>query len=341
MEETKVRDTNIKTQLSLAAALFFSPLVQNILNKYTRDITDQDKLFIYGYIKFGYITLLFGFISIAAWIMNYLLSINILHVIYIISIGILFLLLFVSVISILSDISLVKWWDYSIHTYTTEWVKKDIILQYLPIYNVYLRYILHNFDKPNWRIKESLLLWMAFLITCILGNVFVSSSILLLIILRIASLMSDIDIISPKVKQRLNGLFSKNPEEIRWYFTGMLLFIGKSLIHIFIPLQTYTLWDEIAKEKEMYSYIINIQTNKNIIIEYILWFLLMVWFIYMNPITSSGRIYYTWFGLYITRYLVMWIQLKHLPHLPIAREIVFSIKNIIELFKRKPFIPNK
>ena len=59
MEEVKVRDTNIKTQLSLAAALFFAPLVQNILDKYTRDITDQERSFIYGYIKFGYIILLF------------------------------------------------------------------------------------------------------------------------------------------------------------------------------------------------------------------------------------------------------------------------------------------
>lgn len=59
VEETKVQDTNTKTQLSLAAALFFSPLVQNMLNKNNRDITDKDKDFIRGYIKFGYITLLF------------------------------------------------------------------------------------------------------------------------------------------------------------------------------------------------------------------------------------------------------------------------------------------
>jgi len=59
VEETKAIDTNTKTQLSLAAALFFSPLVQSMLKRGTRDITDQDKAFIRGYIKFGYITLLF------------------------------------------------------------------------------------------------------------------------------------------------------------------------------------------------------------------------------------------------------------------------------------------
>jgi hypothetical protein len=52
MEEMKAVDTNTKTQLSLAAALFFSPLVQNMLNKNTWDLTDKDKEFIRGYIKF-------------------------------------------------------------------------------------------------------------------------------------------------------------------------------------------------------------------------------------------------------------------------------------------------
>jgi hypothetical protein len=59
VEKTKTVDTNTKTQLSLAAALFFSPLVQNMLNKNNRDITDKDREFIRGYIKFGYIILFF------------------------------------------------------------------------------------------------------------------------------------------------------------------------------------------------------------------------------------------------------------------------------------------
>ena len=59
IEEMKTHDNNTKTQLSLAAALFFSPLVHNMLRKDTRDINDTDRDFIHGYIKFGYITLLF------------------------------------------------------------------------------------------------------------------------------------------------------------------------------------------------------------------------------------------------------------------------------------------
>jgi amino acid transporter len=108
IEELKKSDSNTKTQLSLAAALFFSPLVQHMLNKNTRDITDNERNFIRGYIKFGYITILFGGIVIASGIMNYLFALKMLNVIYTISIFILIFLLLISVVSILSDISLLK-----------------------------------------------------------------------------------------------------------------------------------------------------------------------------------------------------------------------------------------
>ena len=45
-EELKTVDTNTKTQLSLAAALFFSPLVGSMLKRDTRDISDNDRNFI-------------------------------------------------------------------------------------------------------------------------------------------------------------------------------------------------------------------------------------------------------------------------------------------------------
>jgi hypothetical protein len=64
VEEVKKTDSNTKTQLSLAAALFFSPLVQYMLKKNNRDINENEKSFIKGYIRFGYFTLLFGAISI-------------------------------------------------------------------------------------------------------------------------------------------------------------------------------------------------------------------------------------------------------------------------------------
>jgi len=337
MEETKVHDTNTKTQLSLAAALFFSPLVQNMLNNNTRDITDQDKNFIRGYIKFGYITLLFGVITIASGVMNYIFALDIFNVVYTVSIFLLVFLLVISVVSILSDISLLKWGDLAIQNYSVEGNKKDIIIKYLPLYNIYLWYKIHTFDKPNWRVKESLMLWTAFLILSLFGNILISSSALILIIFRISALMSDIDFINIPVKQWLNKLFLKNPEEIRWYFTGLCIYIGKSLAHIVAPVQYYALEEEIAQEKEAYSRIIDIQGNISILIEYILWIILTIWLVYILHLDFTVRTYYAWFGLLIARYVVMIVQLKHLPHLPIAREIIILVQTII-LYGKKLFI---
>lgn len=333
VEEVKKTDSNTKTQLSLAAALFFSPLVANMLKKNTRDLTEEEKKFIQGYIKFGYISLLFGGIVITSGVTNYLFALKILDVTYTVSIFILIFLLLISIVSILSDINLLKWRDYNIQTYSIEGNKKDIILKYLPIYTVYLRYQAHSFDKPNWRIKESIILQTMFLLASICGSVVISSIVLLFIVLRIAAIMSDIDFVSVTIKQRLNKLFVKNPEELRWYVSGFVVYVAKSLLHIFTPLSPYSLESEIAKEKNTYSSIIEIKGNTWFIAEYILWILLTIGLIYIGKIDFTVRTYYVGFGLLLARYLVMAVQLKHLPHLPIAREIILLVKQIKRLKK--------
>jgi hypothetical protein len=37
--------------------------------------------------------------------------------------------------------------------------KKEIILAYLPIYNIHRWYQEHNFEKPNLLLKEAILVW--------------------------------------------------------------------------------------------------------------------------------------------------------------------------------------
>lgn len=329
-------DTNTKTQLSLAAALFFSPLVQNMLKNNTRDITEQDKDFIRWYIKFGYITLLFWIITIVTGVMNYLLALDILNVIYTVSIFILIGLLAISVVSILSDIRLLKWGDEHGNIHTIDGNKKDILVKYLPLYNIYLWYNVHSFDTPNWRIKESLFLWIVFFIVSMTWNIAASTIVLIAIILRVAALMSDIDFFTTKTKQRFNPLFLKNPEEIRWYATWCISYLVKSIWRVFSKLPAYNLAKEVAEEKEQYSRIVNIKEHKNIIIEYILWILLTIGLVYITQPDFTVRTYYVWFGLLIWRYVVMAIQLKHLPHLPVAREIVLFTEWIWLLFRKKP-----
>ncbi len=340
VEETKVQDTNTKTQLSLAAALFFSPLVQNMLNKNTRDISEQDRDFISGYIKFGYITILFGIITIVMWTMNYLFALNIFNIVYTISIFILIFLLIISVVSILSDIRLLRWKTTFANPSIIWGSKKDILIKYLPLYNLYLWYQSHTFDTPNWRIKESILLRTLVFCWSMTWNIPITTALFLMLILRIASLMSDIDFLNTPVKRKLNKLFTKNPEELRWYITGFIVYFAKSCIHLFSPMKPYTLHDEITKEKEVFSHILTLQNNTSIILEYILWLFLTVWFVYGTKLDMNIWTYYVWFLWLVARYILMILQLKHLPHLPIAREIMLCINKILSIFQKKSFTPN-
>ncbi len=338
VEDMKTADTNTKTQLSLAAALFFSPLVQNILKKWRWDLTDKDKEFVRWYIRFWYVTLLFWILTITFGVLDYFFSLKILSVVYTVSIFILLFLLLIGIVSILSDISLVRWRDIQIKTYTIEGNKSDIIFKYLPLYDIYLRYQSHSFDKPNRRIKESIVLWTLFSLVCITGSIFLSSILLIIIIFRVASLLSDIDFLNMDIKQRINKLFLKNPEEIFWYISGFVSYLGKSLVHTAIKIQPYSLEGEIRREKEVYSRIISLKEHKMIIVEYVLWVLLVSTAIYLLHPDFSIWTYYVWLWLLLARYATMAIHIGHLPHLPIARELLLLIITLIHSITKRPLL---
>jgi hypothetical protein len=65
-KETQQENNQTKTQLSLAALMFFSPLVQNVIKKTSMELTENDKTFIKGYIRFGYIALIILAITLTA-----------------------------------------------------------------------------------------------------------------------------------------------------------------------------------------------------------------------------------------------------------------------------------
>lgn len=77
--------------------------------------------------------------------------------------------------------------------------------------------------------------------------------------------MSDIDFLPLSTKQWLNSLFLKNPEELIGYSTGMIVYLTKLFAHMFTKIPAYSLENEIQKEKESYSRIIDIQGNGYII----------------------------------------------------------------------------
>jgi len=326
MEEKKVRENSTKTQLSLAAAMFFSPLVQYLLHTSKRDLSEQEKKFIHGYIKVWYVNITLGIIAIVFGVLNYVFLYKTLHIVYTISIFILLIILLISIVSILSDISLLS----TIKSDNDQWYishgsKRHIILAYLPLYNIYLRYQSHTFEKPNRRIKESLLIWTIFTMASLLWNVRISTMGLILIITRIASLISDIDIVPLYIKHHLNSIFLKNPEEMWWYVTWFLRYLWKYILHLWKPMPTYSLEEEVINEKSAYQQIISVSLSRSLMIEYLLWIVLLIGVSVALWSYSHNWAYYLWIGILIGRYMIMFTTLKHLPHLPVAREILLIV----------------
>lgn len=334
VEEAKRIDTNTKTQLSLAAALFFAPLVQYILGKSKRNISESDILFISGYIKLGYLHLFLWVITIIASTLQYFLVVSRTHTIYIASIALLITLLMMSIVCILADISILHGNTFLGSHQPLSGNKKDIILKFLPLYNIYLRYDAHAFTTPNWWIKESLLWRWLLALVSMTWIVWLTTLILLCIILRVAALMSDIDFFPLSLKNKLNLLFTKNPEELRWYLLWILLY-G---YHLLTSLCVHTLpfphfGTDIMTAKNLYSSIVDIHASHHLIIrEYFVGIVLIVAWILTLPFTPPLWTYYVWGTLILARYILMVSVRKHLPHLPLAREIVASISWIIWRF---------
>jgi hypothetical protein len=78
-----------------------------------------------------------------------------------------------------------------------------------------MRYHLHSFQSPNRWLKESLLRWTFFLVLCVSNHPILLSILLIIITLRATTLFVGIDVLPLKVKDQINHLFSKNPEELR------------------------------------------------------------------------------------------------------------------------------
>lgn len=327
VEEEKKTYSNTKTQLSLAAAMFFSPLVQYLLRNSERNLSEAERKFVQGYIFLWYIMIAFWILSILFGVLHYFFLHQSLHIISTVSIFILLVSLIVSVVSILSDINLLQIAtanssDSPLHIGE----KKHIILTYLPFYNIYLRYKSHSFEKPNRRIKESLFIWIAIFWTSIIGNERIAVVAFMGIIIRISSLMADIDIVPLYIKRTLNTLFFKNPEEIWAYVSWFFRYIGKYIIHLWKPMPAYSITQDIQQEKLVYQEIINPSTKKIIGIEYIVWIGLLGGSVFL--FAPFSWTYYIMIGLLLWRYITMFIQLHHLPHLPIAREIVLFVYTI-------------
>jgi hypothetical protein len=320
MEENVKKDSNT-TMMALAALMFFSPFMHYLLNKWSLTISDQEKGFIRGYVKLWYINRVFLAITIASGIGNYFVTSTFLRVLYAICIGIVLILLIVWSLCVLSDVSLNITKDFSL-TFYEVWDKKSLLLKFLPLYNVYARYKLHSFGTPNRWLKESLLWRTFFILLALGGHPLILSVIVALRLLRITTLMAGIDVLHVQAKSDISNLFFKNPEEIRWYFTGTIIYLGKTIGKIFhVPATPVIIQNCIQSEKDAYSRLYNVKNNREIWLEYLIgWGLLFLYWYLVRPDLTQWN-YYLPLIVIIWRYLIMLIVRWYLPSLPLAREI--------------------
>lgn len=321
-------DKNIQTQsqtriqLSLAALMFFSPLVQSVIKKENMELSESDKTFIKWYIRFGYISLIILAITLATGLTNYRLELSFIDRIYTISIVVLTIVLVIGTVGILTNTNILTG-KKELMTFYSEQIstdKKEILLAYTPIVNIYKRYQEHNFEKPNLLIKESIIAWVIFLVLGLAATPWRASTFLILIIIRVASLMGWMDIISPQIKTFINKLFIKNPEELRWYIRWSIVHLYKRVMKV-SELKSFKA--DIDEAKQDFSLLYNVQLENSVIIktQYAIWIIASILLIRQTHRNLLERTKLIPLLILLWRYVVMLFKRHHLPPLPIFKEI--------------------
>lgn len=140
-------------------------------------------------------------------------------------------------------------------------------------------------------------------------------------VLRLATLTYGMDYFSVSMKQQLQNLFRVNPEEIRSYVLATIqrtyTFVHKDAIQ-----NTYGELVEI--HKATYTKLVSTEHQKQHMIwaERILALLIIGLVIYYTIIHGGLRLGVIVGILLVGRYLVMGYFWKHIPHIPLAKEIV-------------------
>lgn len=319
-----------KIQLSLSSVMFFSPFIKRLIHSRWFVLSVDDSEFIQGYITLWYLNITLLLLSILSGIWMYAIDMPFLRMFYYTILILLLILLLGESIFVLLEKPLLHskhgfWYtDISLN-------KTQILLSYLPLYNIYLWYQIHDFQHIYRWPKESIFLWILFIWSWLFFQTpVVSIVIFILIIARVASLFGWIDVLPDQMKNKLNMLFTKNPEELWGYVTWSL----RSLF------RKEKIADAINQQKLQYSLLVPLTTT-SLIIEYSLAWIAFLWAIYLWITQTFTVLYYGVLGLLLGRYLLMYIRWKHIPHLPLFKELVDFFAAIIYTLFKKPFLSKK
>lgn len=335
MQDLEKKTDDTTTMMALAALMFFSPFIAHTIRTQTPSLADEDKSFIGGYCTLWYITLFLLLLSTVLGVTSYLYTYASLGVAYTVVMWILLLLLLIGSVCVIAGVPLhLDTWAPVFFAPIQE--KKSAILYFLPFYNIWMRYHLHSFQTPNRWLKESLLRWTFFLVLCVSNHPVLLSILLIIITLRAATLFVGIDVLPLKVKDQINHIFTKNPEELRGYISGTIVYGARSFAKIFhTPAQTPSLQTSIDEEKELYSRLYPLKWYPLLWIEYLIGgALLTASIVWLAPVKDVFT-YYLPLLILGGRYLIMIVVWQHLPRLPLAREVLLFLRLPFFLFSRR------
>lgn len=304
MEWKTLNSKNNKIELSLSALMFFSPLINNNI-KDRQDITNDDKIFIKWFVRLWYLNIVLLLNTITLWVIYYNTTLPIFNTLCNISLIILIVFLWIWSLFAILEKPIVKS-NYTDNEATVN--KSNIMLNFVPLYNIYLWYQNHDFDNQHTELKESLILWWLFSIIALLPiNKYIIISCLIIILLFLIARIVWLDF-GEKYNNFVDNLFKKNPEEIWWYAAWLLK----------TPFVQWELKDIINEQKWKYSLIYKMD-YKHILLEYIILAILILCGLYIWMKSKNGMIL-LWIILVIWRYGLMLIKWKHVPHIPVLRE---------------------
>lgn len=289
-----------KKQLALSSIMFFAPLIKNLITK--NKLKNKLQSYINGFINLWYIHILLLILTIIWQILFFQYQIELINYISTVFIAILTLSIIWSSLLILTDKQI---------SHNTKEININALLSYIPLYNIYLWYKKHNFENPNKILKESIIIRIVFIILLQI-NIIAIYILSTIILIRVLMLTLNINIFYDK----LINIFTKNPEEIRGYITWYIAWI-----------QNKEYKKSIKTHKQKFEILFKIDNNQ-IKIEYILLTILcLLWFRYwyiQNNINIIIAILFV-----ILRYLILYLNWNHLPHIPILYGItkIFFNKN--------------
>ncbi len=316
------KDISFRNQMALASLFFFWPLTKWMIKRNSFNLNSQDKQFIEWYIKIWLLVAVLLLIYIAIVLSKYYYRESVLDPISKVLILVILGIIIFWVVWIFSNISI----DEKLNIDDANVDKKNIFLKYIPLVNIYLRYDNHNFDKPDFILKEAILLWTIFTLSLATNTLLFSVIIVVIIILRFVSILMWIEIFGKNIRENLNRLFYTNPEEVRGYISGSILYyLSKNAPQGSI--QTF-----IENEKVDYRKLYNTNDIFHIKAQYILLLILVLALVYFN-IWNTSILLFAW--LILWRYGIMHFKWKHLPSIPIIKEIVFFVIKLSNKFISK------